>query len=373
MSTVTDSIAIHRAATRATGLNDFGDPFYEDGLECYIQACQDDPTLSDAGRMATWLSLVRVLEGRLHAVDGMKRQPSGHPITKPLFIIGPPRSGTTFLHHMLARDPQFQWLPTWLAQTPMPRRVRDQWGAEPTYRRAWYDLRAMQQALPDLADMHPMVADGPEQCHHVMLQTFASSALSQVGDVQAYEQWLFSRNLTQEYRYHAGVLGLVGGRSTRTWLLKCPHHAIGIEALLKTYPDARIVLLYRDPVDSIPSACRLVQLSRSHLENGKGTPDAIGDRVMRHHLEMTTRLHIARDQHPGRMFEVSYRELVRNPMGTVRRIYDRFDLGRALPTLPDIQPPKQPRAKPEDFGLTARGIQASFWQQRSSVVNNSDW
>ena len=32
------------------------------------------------------------------------------------------------------------------------------------------------------------------------------------------------------------------------WTLKSPHHAIALDALADVYPDARLVLLHRDPV-----------------------------------------------------------------------------------------------------------------------------
>ena len=56
---------------------------------------------------------------------------------------------------------------------------------------------------------------------------------------------------------------MLQSRAPGTWSLKMPSHAVHIEALLATYPDARIVWAHRDPFQATASFLRLNYLSRS--------------------------------------------------------------------------------------------------------------
>lgn len=61
------------------------------------------------------------------------------------------------------------------------------------------------------------------------------------------------------YEYHRTVLQVLqsGGRRG-VWTLKSPNHAIALEALTSVYPDARLILLHREPTVLCAPACSLI-------------------------------------------------------------------------------------------------------------------
>ena len=64
-----------------------------------------------------------------------------------------------------------------------------------------------------------------------------------------YDDWLLGVDQRSAYEYHRRVLQVLQSGGVRgRWTLKSPHHAIALEHLTAVYPDARLVLLHRDPV-----------------------------------------------------------------------------------------------------------------------------
>jgi len=111
------------------------------------------------------------------------------------------------------------------------------------------------------------------------------------------------------------------------WTLKSPHHATALEALTAVYPDARLVLLHRDPVVLCGSVCSLV-----HTLSGTFS-DADHRRYIADHwtamLETSiSRIDAFRKAHPENLIlDVQYDDLVQAPVDTVARIYEAFGDG----------------------------------------------
>lgn len=102
-------------ASRRTGLKDWGDegqyPFRE-GLDVFLQEFNANSSTTPIGKMSTKNILIRLLSGRLKIMDLVKRNPQilDEVLLDPVFIVGPPRSGTTHLHCALAQGNLFRSL-----------------------------------------------------------------------------------------------------------------------------------------------------------------------------------------------------------------------------------------------------------------------
>ena len=64
----------------------------------------------------------------------------------------------------------------------------------------------------------------------------------------AYGDWLLDADMTSAYEYERMALQVLQSSAPGVWSLKMPSHAVHIDALLKAFPDARIVWAHRDPV-----------------------------------------------------------------------------------------------------------------------------
>ena len=123
-------------ARRRTGLTDFGDADFEEPLRRLLRVVHEEADLSRFGRLATRWDVVRFLSNLLRLRYEETRTPAilDLPIEKPIFITGLPRSGTTFLAHLLAEDHANLLPRVWQVIFPYQRlnaRLPGDWRADP--------------------------------------------------------------------------------------------------------------------------------------------------------------------------------------------------------------------------------------------------
>ncbi len=317
--------ALHEAAIQETGLHDFGDDEYLTGMRILLNALDTDLNLTGVWRERVFGSIVGVLIGRLYAQKGWLEHPEclTTAIRRPLIITGIPRTGTTALHKALSMDPQFQGLELWLAQMPMVRPPRASWASNPLYRKAAAGLAMVAEVAPLIKTIHDMVADEADECLNAMVQSFVTIQFSSTLHVPSYHKWFLAQDETQSYQRYANLLKLVGlNDQDQRWLLKNPGHVLGIEPLLKVFPDALIVHTHRNPIDAVPSTCSLVETFRTFYLGDETYPRELG----RAHSEMWSiglrRIMRAHDRKPERFHDVQFDDFNADPLGVVRGIYD---------------------------------------------------
>ncbi|MGO9059901.1 MAG: sulfotransferase family protein [Candidatus Binataceae bacterium] len=315
---------LHEAAIRQTGLNDLGDTGYLPGLRVLLGALDADLKLTGVYRERVFGSIVGVLIARLYAQQGWREHPesSKTAIRAPLIIAGIPRTGTTVLHKALSMDPQFQGLELWLAQTPMVRPPRDSWAGNRHFRNAVAGMAAVVEVAPLIKTIHDMVADEPDECLNAMVQSFVTIQFGSTLHVPSYHQWYLAQDETPSYRRYADLLRLVGfNDQDKRWLLKNPGHVLGIEPLLKVFPDARIVHTHRNPLVAVPSTCSLIETFRTFYLGDQTYPHELG----RMNLELWSiglgRILQAHERQPGSFYDVQFEDLNADPLGVVRGIY----------------------------------------------------
>src|SRR5262245_28631578 len=102
-----DPDAIARAACRRTGLEDFDDSGWREGLDVLCLALELEGNLTTFGRIAMRGLITSALETRLRLIDWATRHPEvrDERIERPWVVIGLPRTGTTLLSFLLGLDP----------------------------------------------------------------------------------------------------------------------------------------------------------------------------------------------------------------------------------------------------------------------------
>src|SRR5271168_1916401 len=93
-------------AQRRSRLDDFGEWAFEEPLSVLLAAYENEANLTAFGRLGARWDMLRFLSNLLRLRDEEKRDPGilDEVISQPIFILGLPRSGTTFLHNLLASD-----------------------------------------------------------------------------------------------------------------------------------------------------------------------------------------------------------------------------------------------------------------------------
>lgn len=364
--------ALLAAARDATGLHDFGDGAWRDHLRALLRAYDEESHLTAAGRAMVEGEIGGALAARLACEAAWKADPSvlRHEIRRPLFVLGLPRSGTTALHWLLAQDPANQVLEYWLAAAPRPRPPRETWEAEPAYQAAVGVLQWIYETDPDLKAIHVMEADGPEECRHLFVQSFLDHTFDSNATIPGYTRYFEAQDMRPAYARHRDVLKLVGSPSPeRRWVLKYPAHLRELDVLLETYPDACIVQTHRDPAKVLPSVCSLVTGWR-RLYEGDADAEAIGAWQLELYAGMIEKAMAVREHSdPGQFYDLSFRELITDPVGAIARLYEHFGFAwtaeaeRAMRAWHESNPQHKHGGHAytaEAFGLREEGIAERF-------------
>ena len=327
MSDVEDLLA---EARQATGLEDFGNGAYREGLDAYCDSVFSEAGLNDIGLMAVRANIVSSLANRLRVVDWAAHHPdvAGERIDAPLIVIGMFRAGTTLLSYLLDQDRRNRPLLGWEAGDSVPPPTPANFRSGPRVDAARANAAMLNQLNPKMAAVHHEEPDGPTECIAVMSQDFKSLSWEAIANVPTYGRWLHDVDQRSAYEYHRLVLQVLqhGGVHGR-WTLKSPHHAIALDALTAVYPDARLVLLHRDPVVLCASVCSLINTLSATFS------DADHRRYIAEHwtamLETSvSRIEAFRAAHPEHpIVDVQYADLVQNPAATVADIYDAIGDG----------------------------------------------
>jgi hypothetical protein len=324
----TSAEALMSNACRTTGLFDYGPDDPHKSLAILLEALHNEGKMHPLG----WLGLRNKLQQDLVCRLKIQRELQQYPlildesVKAPLFIISLPRTGTTLLHKLLACDPNSRAPMYWETVAPVPHPRPERQGTDPPVANAAKELQILWSLAPILPTLHPMAADEADECNPMLGRTFQSYMYTFYCGLPNYTQWLGKRELTSAYEYHRLQLQILQFRCrTPRWVLKTPLHMPTIDSLLKVYPDATIVQTHRDPLKVISSTCSLVTNVRGLLSDAF-PPERIGPEVVSIIHDWQQRSAAVRAAEPSRFFDVEFRDLVRNPIATIRELYHRLNL-----------------------------------------------
>jgi len=310
------------AAARAeTGLEDFGDDSFLEGLQVLVRSLRDEAQLNAAGEHLLRQRIIGHLGQRLQIEDWYRRHPDIDEvrIEAPLIGISLPRTGSTALSFLLAEDPNARSLRRWESSEPCPppSTVKH---PDPRIARVAGGAEGRPAGLRRYV---PAAANGPAECQELMALDFKSHLFQAFARIPGYSEWLLGADLTSTYRYERRVLKLLQwGFPARPWRLKCPTHLLFLEHLDRAFPDARFVMTHRDPTDVILSVAQLYGDYIGRLSD-KVDLHYVGRLNVQHWSAGMERALAFRDSgNEARFYDIHFRAMQRDPVGEVRGLYD---------------------------------------------------
>lgn len=319
-------------AIEKAGVDDLGDGGgLMARLDAHVAAIEADTGLRQLTRNTLRSRIVRLLRNRLSLTDLIRRYPeiSSVPIERPLIVVGMPRSGTTHLVNLIARDPRRRSLPYWESQQPIPARGQGpaENGVDPRYAQAKAEHDAMMATAPYTAAMHDRFPEAIEEEVELEDLDVASYVLEWHARVPSWRDVYLSLNQFEHYAYIRKVLqALTFLRGPRTWVLKSPQHAEQLGPLMATFPDAAVAFTHRDPAAVIQSAITMMAYS-DRLRRRSIDPDWLVE-------YWTDRIHrllsaLVRDRDlvpPDRSLDISFHNLNGNEMPVLQEFYRRAEV-----------------------------------------------
>ena len=364
------------------------------GMQRLVQALNaPDARLLESKRGLVVYHLSHLLRNNAALADERRHYPEieREEITCPIFIVGINRTGTTYLHRLLARDERFWTLREHELVTPVlpTGEYATVAGTAADHRLAYSeDLLEALGVFEAFAGIHHIELDEPEEDFPILNLAFATWASTVQYSVPDFARWLAATGSRNAYAYHRRIMQhFTWQRRQRQpecpgqWLFKMPFHLMELEILLKTYPDALFIQTHREPTQFMGSWNSLVERVRS-LSSEPRPPHELGTEMLAFMSGMLDGAVDFRTIHPElehRWIDVNYFDLIEDPFGVVRRIYQRFGWTleqAALDAMEEWQflqaekrrTEKRHRYDLEDYGLTPETVNAAFKRYRDFLT-----
>ena len=275
---------------------------------------------------------IRLFE-RLRFGAAIRRHQLSEP---PVFIVGHWRSGTTNMHNLLLQDPQFASVTMLHCAIPSGF-LTWEWLAR------WILSRRLPKNRP--MDAVPLGIDEP------MSEDFALAGLTHMSH---YLNYFFPRIAEQTFRRTVLFEGVSPG-DVAHWsdhyelllrkisyaaggqrlLLKNPPNLGRIPEVLKRYPDARFIHVYRNPWLVHASSMKLIERFTEDLAFQSHVPSEIETFISRRYAAIMEKWFADRALiPPENLIELRHEDIVAQPLKVVESIYERF----GLQTWTELQP-----------------------------------
>jgi hypothetical protein len=372
-------------AIEKTRLEDFGNDTFLEGLKALLISCQNESRLNSLGIQIIHSMVLRCLINRLQVQDWITRHSEilNEKIEKPLIITGLPRTGSTFLQVLLSIDPANRALRRWEANRPCPPPELVFSATDSRIQAMHKQIQITDQIKPGLQAIHPMDAGGFAQCMVLLSNEFKSAEFTLTIWAPAYDEWYYNCDMTSAYAYHKMLLQLLQWRlPNENWVLKNPPHLPWLDSLIGQYPDAQIVFTHRDPLKVLASAS---SLASTVFSIGSDPIDAkeIADYYLKIlAVEMDKAMEKRESLNPESFYDLQYRDLIVDPIGAVKRIYEYFGrrVSRGHERRMQVWIRDNPSGKRgrhhytvEDFGLNPVAVRNRFgdYQERFGVLLES--
>lgn len=356
-----------KAIKKANGLTDFGPGDFEAGLDKLLESLENECGLATFGRIVAQTTVVDFLSNRLLIQDYLKRHPSvsSEKIHKPIFIIGPARSGTTITQYLLLQDQRFRSPLIWESFDLYPPVKPETFSSDPRIKQIEKRMAGMAMVAPEAEAAHPQTAWDAQECVLLHSLEFMSGQFMPMFGCWNYQTWIDNQPWLNLYSREKLMLQFMqsGGYRKERWLLKCPVHINRIEEILSVFPDAEFIQTHREPLECAVSAASLCvilqQIGKDHIDFkdvGWRFVDLM-EKHMRGNVEQRDRL---RDQ-SHRFFDMHMSDVVRDPIACVESAYAHFGID-----LPDktsnkmrtymqensLEKKKKHHYTPEEFGIS---------------------
>lgn len=342
------------------------DPGVAGNLERLVAAMRETFPMSEAGEARACSILTMDAVNRLESLKWLRNHPEigDEAIDAPVFLMGLPRSGTTYFQYLFDRDRRFRLIRTWEASMPSPPPGYDPASVE-SRRAAWRAQQKQRGHFDGFEALHLYDDGGSDECHAFLEQSWGAVGLNNLYRVPQYFDWLLDEaNLAETYRVHKRQLQCLQWRcEPKPWALKYPNHVVAMNEILEVYPDARFVMTHRDPAQVVASISKMTWNLRGMCAARPVDRHEVG-RDMLHFIQRHIDRIMAFDAgpHRKRVTHVDYYALVADPVREMRAIH----AGLGIETPEDVagavgdwyaSNPKNARGK-NDYSLSQYGLDA---------------
>ena len=366
-------------AADKSGLSDFGDPGFREGLDLICRCYNEDFYKTGLAQLAGRAMLTAALVNRLQVIDWYKKHPEvqNEIIDRPWVITGLPRTGTTLGSYLFDLDARVRSPLVWEAEFPIPPAQIASRHSDERIARSAKNLDQFRKLVPPLNAIHPFEANHPQECLMITQMDFQALGFHSIAFAEDYLKWYAVSDKHAAYRTHKQLLQIwQAAIPTLHWGLKTPMHMHGIVDFIDTYPDARMIWSHRDPLVAVPSVISLQLAFLKPFTRHIDVPAAARS-INQFWLTGIQRMTAYEKAQPNRDWccHSYYRDMISDPVESMRSIYrhfgDEIDAlhERKIKTWVDQRPKNVfgiHQYSLEDFGLDAKTMREQYAEYTES-------
>ena len=377
MSVVIDRDDLMAKARAATGLTDFGDPWFLPAFEKVIELvnaeggltrADADPVLQLIGALADRLRMVRYLNENPRVFDEQ--------VEVAAFIIGWPRGGSTLLHRLLCSSPQLTGACWWELLNPLPLTPDFSDDREQRKQLAVDTMNAMHAKWPKMRSQHPLKPFDVDEEVMLFDRSFMSLMWQAYFHIPSYLEWLGAQDQRRAYEEMLLWIKVISfqrpDKKPEKWILKSPQHLLagGLEHAFCAMPQAKAIITHRTLQKVATSYASMIdttiaQWSTTYDPRKYGRDSiALFERSVDHFMQVR-----AKPQYADRFIDVRFEDTFERPVEVFAEVLTQIgvtvrdsDMEAARLWMEtngrETHPPHS--YSPEDYGMTAQQIDAAF-------------
>jgi len=264
----------------------------------------------------------------------------------PVFIIGHWRTGTTYLHELMSQDPQFCYVSLWETLLPDSFLIFEQ--MKPFLARFLPSTRPMDEIRVEM--------DGPyedEAALAVLLPwSFFHCLHFPRNAEEQYQKAVHFQGLTPEEvdqwknAYLTFIKTVTLANHGKRLLSKNPPNTARLTALLDLFPQARFIHIYRNPYKVYLSTKKMRHNVLKQLALQDTREEDLEGHVINNYRRLMDRYFKDKEQIPKeQLIELRYEDLIADPVGQVKMIYEKLQLPGFEDALPEMNKYLQRQAK----------------------------
>jgi hypothetical protein len=319
------SEALLATATERTGLDGWGDDSFRERLDVLTGSLREETGLSDVGVAVVFEQVVGNLVNRLRFEALIAEHPEidDVEITRPIIICGLPRTGTTYLHNLIAADPNLRYLPYWESLEPFPAPGEDDSARRD---RCSTGLELVNESMPEFKRMHDMTVDHAHEEIQLLANDISGMLFETTYHIPTFAAHYKGHDQGPSYahlkRQLKAMQWLRGG--TR-WVLKSPQHLEQFPTLYATFPDATFIVTHRDPVEVTRSMLTMIAYA-SRMACAQPDPVKIARNWFDRADDLFSGCVRDRDVLPAdQSIDVRFTDFMADEQGTLSAIYELAD------------------------------------------------
>ncbi len=281
--------------------------------EFLLDCIEDTAELNNMGRLMVRNMFSEILQNHFQINERFRTQ-HFEPVKAPVFILGLPRTGSTYLFNMLGATDYFRTMRHWETLKIASRK--------PDFLKrfeASMALKMMHHLSPGFRTVHEIRLEGPEECTRPLLNCFVSQSFPGIFHIPEYNEFLDTADYLPTYEFFHKQLQVMGSQDKR-WLLKSPIHMQSVDSVLKVFPDARFIHLHRDFEEVVCSICSLTAAYRCMTSYRHIGPE-IGSEVRKYLTRDLANGQAVLDANKEKVLDLHYKQIVDHPIDTIKEVF----------------------------------------------------